>query len=287
MKLEREAGEERPDGDHASPPRRSSSWARRLLSGTYNLLWDLNNLLLIPIFSIITVDLVALGLGISTSHLKALDPIHDIICGFFFSEWALGLALASDRRAYLRTPARIGDLISSIPFSLLFQSVRLIRVFRVLRLLRVVWRMRRIRGRIREVVYMAGLVAAMAVSGAFALRMTEPETVSSFEDAMWWSIVTMSTVGYGDIAPTTAAGRAVAMTLIFLGIATFGYAISVVTSLMTTSEDEEILAVLHRIESRLERVEARQRSAGPGAQPAPLSEIPEEGERNRPRDRSE
>jgi voltage-gated potassium channel Kch len=142
------------------------------------------------------------------------------------------------------------------------KGIRFVRLIRVIRLFRVAWRVRRLRGRLRRVLRVSGLVAAISTSGALALRMLEPETVGSFSEAMWWSIVTMSTVGYGDISPATPAGRGVAMSMIIVGIAIFGYAVSVLTSVIVEpaeEESEELKAILLRMESRLEQLEAAQR----------------------------
>lgn len=237
---------------------RPETGLRRVLRVTHGLLWDLNNLLLIPVFSFIVVELIGLGLGVEVRDVDGLEPLHLIICGLFFTEWAIGLVLAPRRRVYLRDPARIADLVSSIPVGYFAQGIRMVRMTRVLRLLRVVWRIRRVRGQLREVIRVAGLVTAVAVSGAGALRMLEPGTVTTFGEAMWWSIVTMSTVGYGDISPVTPAGRGVAMGMIVVGIAIFGYAISVLTSVVVVpEEDDDLKDILLRMEDRLDRLEAR------------------------------
>lgn len=229
-----------------------------MLARVHDLLVELNNLLLIPVVSVITIDLLSLGLALPTQDLDGLEDLNAIVCVFFALEWLIGLMLSDDRAAYLRNPMRIADLVSSVPFGY-FHSIRIIRMLRVLRLLRVVWRMRRLRGQMREIVRVSGLVTATAISGAVALRMVEPETVGSFGEAMWWSIVTMSTVGYGDISPVTTTGRNVAVTMIIVGIGIFGYAVSVLTSIMVDPNDdgEELMNILRRLEGRLERIEAR------------------------------
>lgn len=229
------------------------------LQRAYDLLVELNNLLLIPAFSIITVDILAIGLKVPTEHFEGLEELNLAICCLFFLEWGLGLGLAPNKAVYLRSPIKIADLLSSIPFAFAFKSIRIIRVVRVLRLLRVVWRMRRLGGQMREIVHVTGLVSATAVSGAVALRMIEPDTVKTFGDSMWWAIVTMSTVGYGDISPQTPAGRGVAVTMIIVGIAIFGYAVSILTSIMVDPDDsEDVKDILRRIEGRLERLEVGQ-----------------------------
>lgn len=63
------------------------------------------------------------------------------------------------------------------------------------------------------------LVVLFLLSG-FALRLLEPD--KSLADWLWWSIVTMTTVGYGDVTPTTFLGRAIGVVLMFFGIGLLG-----------------------------------------------------------------
>ena len=60
-------------------------------------------------------------------------------------------------------------------------------------------------------------------------RLRAPE-IATVPDGVWWALVTAATVGYGDIAPKTGAGRIVAAVLMVLGITTFG----MVTAALTT-----------------------------------------------------
>ncbi|MEM6457627.1 MAG: ion channel [Acidobacteriota bacterium] len=59
-------------------------------------------------------------------------------------------------------------------------------------------------------------LVALSLLSAFALSVIEPET--SFYDWLWWSCVTLTTVGYGDVTPSTPIGRVVGIILMFLGI---------------------------------------------------------------------
>ena len=58
----------------------------------------------------------------------------------------------------------------------------------------------------------------------------EPETFSSFFDAVYWSTVSLTTVGYGDIYPVTVIGRTIAMLSSFFGIAIVALPAGVVTA---------------------------------------------------------
>ena len=66
------------------------------------------------------------------------------------------------------------------------------------------------------------------------------ETVQSYWDAAWWAICTVSTVGYGDIVPTTTGGRLVAFFLIIAGVTFFLGAGAVLVSIMSTIANEDM-----------------------------------------------
>ena len=69
-----------------------------------------------------------------------------------------------------------------------------------------------------------GLYAAITVVAAAFLieRIEGPPVFSTFGDSLWWAVVTMTTVGYGDMVPETAAGRFVAVITMLAGLAVLG-----------------------------------------------------------------
>lgn len=205
----------------------------------------INNLLLIPMFTTIVLDL-ALG---ARRFGAAYDLENLVFCALFFFEWVLELVYAEDRWRHLRRPATLMDLLSSLPFSYAFQGLRGIRVVRIIRVLRVAWRARRYRGRATQAVQAIGVIGSLVLAGGLGLQAVEPTKLS---DALWWAFVTLTTVGYGDIAPTTGPGRAVASFVMFAGIGVFGYAAGFMTSLFVDAEEDEILSVVRRLDARLE-----------------------------------
>src|SRR4051794_16044314 len=107
----------------------------------------------------------------------------------------------------------------------IFGLVRLARLSRFLRLLRLVGVTARAIDALRTVFWRRGMICMAAISGFIllaggsALTMLEPQTVrGGFLDGVWWAIVTASTVGYGDIAPSTIAGRLIAVLLMLSGV---------------------------------------------------------------------
>ncbi|MHB8811131.1 MAG: potassium channel family protein [Desulfobulbaceae bacterium] len=62
-----------------------------------------------------------------------------------------------------------------------------------------------------------------------------------WSDGLWYSLVTMTTVGYGDFFPETAAGRfLVGLPLMLVGIGLLGYALSVIATVLVTAKNKEI-----------------------------------------------
>ena len=68
-------------------------------------------------------------------------------------------------------------------------------------------------------------------------------SINSFADALWWAVVTITTVGYGDMVPVSLAGRAVAFILMLGGIAFFSGVTANLASLLVKSHDTEKKAV--------------------------------------------
>lgn len=100
-------------------------------------------------------------------------------------------------------------------------------------------------------------------------------TIHSYGGALWWAVVTVTSVGYGDQYPVTVAGRAVAVVLMITGIALFGVVAASIASYFVEQDQDrrvesrmdEILTVLNRLEARLDAAERRS-AATPDGSPA-------------------
>ena len=85
-------------------------------------------------------------------------------------------------------------------------------------------------------VYGIGLVI-VAATIVTSVEVGENTSIQSFPDALWWAVVTITTVGYGDMVPVTAAGRAVAFVLMLGGIAFFSGVTANLASYMVRGDD--------------------------------------------------
>ena len=188
-------------------------------------------------------------------------------CMMFLTEWLVGLIATNERKAYLLSWEKGLDLISSIPFGYLFQGFRIARLVRVFRIVRLLLRARRLRGKGTKILRVAGVVGSTVFAGGLGLQIVEPDTAAGIMDSLWWSLITVSTVGYGDIVPATTGGRVMATVLIFFGIGVFGYVAGFMSSLMEDPEEDEILMTVKRLEQHLLALQAQPTSTT--SQPSP------------------
>lgn len=74
-------------------------------------------------------------------------------------------------------------------------------------------------------------------------------------DSIWWSIVTLTTVGYGDIFPTTLGGRAIAVGLMVVGIGFVALLTASIAAHFVGHEDDDLIGEIRRIHDRLDNIE--------------------------------
>jgi voltage-gated potassium channel len=96
----------------------------------------------------------------------------------------------------------------------------------------------------------------MAVSiGAVGIYLLERgQTVDTLGDAYWWAIVTVTTVGYGDVSPKTGEGRLIAAVLMLVGIGVIGVFTATLASFFLTKNEPSEIA---RLEERLSQIEEK------------------------------
>lgn len=196
------------------------------------------------------------------------------IWAVFATEYGLALALAESRRRYVAT-AWLSLLVVVVSFPLLpalFAVVRLARLIRLLRLVRLAAFGARLMpalkstlGR-RGLVYVLALFLLLIVMAGAVMSLVEPQTVKgNMWDGMWWAVVTATTVGYGDIAPTSPPGRLVAVALMLFGIGLTATLAASVSAYFVKADQgganlKEVVARLERVESLLVDLRAQGQS---------------------------
>jgi voltage-gated potassium channel len=152
------------------------------------------------------------------------------VCFLFLLDFLNSLWRAEHRWRYMRTWGWI-DLLSSIPTVDALRWGRAVRVMRILRVLRLIKSARTIVsfvvGKRAQSAFLAAILLSLLllVSASIAILQFEVPAggnIVSAEDAMWWAVTTMTTVGYGDRYPITSEGRLIAVFLMASGVGLFG-----------------------------------------------------------------
>jgi voltage-gated potassium channel len=152
------------------------------------------------------------------------------VCIIFFIDFLNSLLRSENRWRYFITWGWI-DLLSSIPSIDLLRWGRTARVFRVFRLLRGVRATKVltnfILGKRAQSAFLAAvliLILMVTVSSITILQVesSSDSNIKSAGDAIWWSMVTLTTVGYGDKFPVTIGGRLIGIILMVGGVGLFG-----------------------------------------------------------------
>jgi voltage-gated potassium channel len=192
-------------------------------------------LLLAILLGIVTVSLETVPT--IADHVKAwLRGIEWTLTGLFTVEYVLRLICVRKPLRYALSFFGIVDLLSFLPtyfvwrtpvsqMLVVLRSLRLLRVFRILELAefmseaeilgRAIWN-----ARAKIVVFLITILIAVTISGTGMYLVENDQQGSHFTSipqAMYWAIVTMTTVGYGDIVPVTAWGKVLSAALILLG----------------------------------------------------------------------
>ena len=143
--------------------------------------------------------------------------------------------------AYILTPLAIFDLLSIIPIIYLFSPVtsaigllRLFRIFRVLKLIRysktavvIANVLRKVKKQLLAVLI---LIVIYIFVSAMLIFQLEPDLFENFFDAVYWATISITTIGYGDIYPTTDVGRLITIVSALMGVAVIALPSGMITA---------------------------------------------------------
>jgi len=146
---------------------------------------------------------------------------------------------------YITSPFAIIDLLAILPA---YRPLRILRVFMLFRLFKVLRYTKSVNNFLAilktkkfELITLLMLVGFITFIGGAVIYVFEYKVnpnIHSFFDAIYWSLITISTVGYGDISPVTSQGRILTMFLILSGIAFISFATSIIASAFTEKLQE-------------------------------------------------
>ncbi|MBF0786361.1 MULTISPECIES: potassium channel family protein [unclassified Streptococcus] len=191
-----------------------------------------------------------------------------LLWGIFVFDYSSHLYYSDNKGRYIRN--NILELIAIVPFVQVAAFFRIGRIARFAKLFGIlkVTRLIAVSSKLWEMLHklmntnglskilVLNFGAVMVASGL--LTLVEKQ---SFLNSLWWSIVTMTTVGYGDIVPRTAIAKLIAIVLMLIGILTFGMVTAIITRFFVDSErDAKIDGLTVKIEEQylmLQRLEEK------------------------------
>lgn len=194
---------------------------------------------------------------ISEATKKLLNVYDNLICFVFLADFAMRLRRAPRKRDYFIGERGWLDLLGSIPsfgavgsgkYTSLFRLARLSRLARITRLLRgqskreLVDDVVQNRGQYAIVITLLAAMLVLAFSSVLVLQFEGKDPNANIHtggQALWWAWVTITTVGYGDFYPVTAAGRIVGFFVMLTGIGIIGALASIFASVLVTSSQAE------------------------------------------------
>ena len=212
-------------------------------SNSYNIF-----ILVLTVMSLIIMVLLIVPVMTPATQ-SALLFFDNLACFIFLADFAYNISGSHPRSEYFIRRRGWLDLLGSIPALGVFRFTALLRLARLSRLARI---MRLLNGQnkrelIDDIVTNRGqyamfvtllLVFIVLSSGSILVLQFESQdpdaSIQTGGDALWWAIVTLTTVGYGDFYPVTTGGRMVGVGVMFAGIGLIGALASLLASLLVS-----------------------------------------------------
>ncbi len=224
-------------------------------------------MMLLSVYVLVAL-LVQFACDLSPEMDGLLDRIDFFICLVFQVDFFHRLYKAPAKGRFLRWGWI--DFVSSVPFftttrsGRLFRIVKLFRILRAFRSVRVLYRYL-MRDRAQNTfATVAAISAIVAISGSMLILNFEKDepsaNIKTPSDALWWSVVTITTVGYGDKYPVSDGGRIVAAVLMTAGVGLFGTFTGFIASMFVEPdfkrEESDNLILLQEIKALREEIRA-------------------------------
>jgi voltage-gated potassium channel len=189
------------------------------------------------------------------------------ICIFFMVDFFYKLYTAKDRLSYLKWGWI--DFVSAIPglhflwYGRLVQFFRILIAIRSLKVILTVLFENRGKGMLASVSLMGLAIIAFSTIAILGVENVPESNIKDSNDALWWTIATVTTVGYGDKYPVTHAGRIVGIFLMISGVALLGAFMAYFASIFIKTEmeeeglDREILNEIKALRGRIDEIEKK------------------------------
>lgn len=212
----------------------------------------------LTIQSLIVVSLISFSVetipGLTDTQVAALNNIEALCILVFTAEYISRIVVASNRIAFIFSFFGMIDLLAILPFYLTtgldlrtIRAFRLLRLFRILKLARYSKAIRRLHTALRiakeELVLFLAASAIMLYLAAVGIYYFEnpaqPEAFKSVFHSLWWAVVTLTTVGYGDMCPVTTGGKVFTFVVLIIGLGLVSIPAGIVASSLSRARELE------------------------------------------------
>ncbi|MGI2188657.1 ion transporter [Shewanella oncorhynchi] len=200
-------------------------------------------MMLLSLLSVIIVLVMTFG-RLDSETYRLLFFVDTSICMIFMINFFVGLIRARDKRFFIKH--HWIDFIASIPAIEALRMARLFQILRVIRLIRMSRSLLLPLVKQRKQATLASLLVAMVTILTLASVImlivesgTEGANIQTAEQAIWWALVTISTVGYGDYYPVSTAGHIIGGVVIVSGVSFFGVISGYMASVFVAPDESE------------------------------------------------
>jgi len=208
--------------------------------------------------SLIVISLITFSIDtlpdLSLEAKNYLNIIEVLTVGIFTLEYLLRFIVAEKKLKFIFSFYGLVDLVSILPFYISSGlDLRAIRVFRLLRLVRIlklfkynqaINRFHRALVIAKEELILFGFVAVImlylsAVGIYYCENAVQPEQFKSVFHSLWWSVTTLTTVGYGDMYPITASGKVFTFLILTIGLGIVAVPTGLVASALSQAREDD------------------------------------------------
>ena len=179
----------------------------------------------------------------------------EVFCVIIFTiEYLLRIYVADSKPRFIFSFFGIIDLLAILPFYLAFgvdlrslRALRFLRLFRILKLVRYNKAMNHFTSAIKTAkeeillfIFVTLILIYFSAVGIYYFEnQAQPEHFTSIFDSLWWAIITLTTVGYGDVYPITVGGRVFTFFILMIGLGIVAIPTGIISSALTKSIDSK------------------------------------------------
>lgn len=188
--------------------------------------------------------------GLSPMTIKTLEIIELVSVIIFTIEYVLRIYVADKKLKFIFSFFGLIDLFAILPFYLTFgidlrslRALRFLRLFRILKLVRynkaikeLIYAISMAKEQIFLFLFITFILIYLAAVGIYYFEhAAQPEKYTSIFDSLWWSIITLTTVGYGDVYPITIGGRVFTFFILLIGLGIVAIPTGIISSALMKS----------------------------------------------------